>query len=178
MRKIAGAFRTTPVAALEAELGLLPADIRLEYKQQSYVARLLTLPDNHPVLQLCPNTFPKTLDREQAEETPANLTPWHMQNPLKPRYESRLTKALSSVNVIIQPQTNVETIDDNAAPPWNTKKVFDIHIPTGMKTETAEQHKKHHRSTLQDKKHLCKRQPHPQNSFLKITPQPTNLSSF
>jgi hypothetical protein len=32
--------------------------------------------------QLCPNTFPKTLDREQAEETPANLTPWHMQNPV------------------------------------------------------------------------------------------------
>jgi hypothetical protein len=32
MRKIAGAFRMTPVAALQAELGLPPADVRLEYK--------------------------------------------------------------------------------------------------------------------------------------------------
>jgi ribonuclease HI len=119
------------------------------------VARLLTLPDNHPVLQLCPNTFPKTLDREEGEETSANLTPWHMQNPLKPRYESRLTKALSSVNDIMQPQTTVETINDNVAPPWKTMKALDIHIPTGTKTKTAEQHKEHHRSTLHDKKHLC-----------------------
>ena len=28
MRKIAGAFKTTPIAALEAELGLPPADLR------------------------------------------------------------------------------------------------------------------------------------------------------
>jgi hypothetical protein len=47
MRKIAGVFKTMPVAALEAELELPPADIRLEYKQQSYVACLHTLPDNH-----------------------------------------------------------------------------------------------------------------------------------
>jgi hypothetical protein len=78
-----------------------------------------------------------------------------MQNPIKPRYKSRLTKSLSSVNAIIQPQTSVDTINDITAPPWKTKKVFDIHIPTGTKTETAEQHKKHHRSTLQEKKHLC-----------------------
>jgi hypothetical protein len=50
MRKIARAFKTKPVAALEAELGCPPTDIRLEYKQQSYVARLLTSPDDHPIL--------------------------------------------------------------------------------------------------------------------------------
>jgi ribonuclease HI len=33
-------------------------------------------------------------------------------------------------------------------------RVFEIYIPTGTKTETAEQHKEHHQSTLQDKKHL------------------------
>jgi hypothetical protein len=42
MRRITGAFKTTPVVALDAELGLQPADIRLEDKQQSYVARLVT----------------------------------------------------------------------------------------------------------------------------------------
>jgi hypothetical protein len=153
MRKIAGAFKTTPVPALEAELALPPADIRLEYKQQSYVACLLTLPINHPILQLCLNTFPKTLDREQEEEPLPNLTPWYTQHPLKRRYESRLTKALSAVIVIIQPQTTIKTISDNAASPWKTEKAF--HIPIRTKTEIAKQHKKHHQSTLQDKKHLC-----------------------
>jgi hypothetical protein len=52
------------VAALEAELALAPADIRLGYKQQSYTARLRMLPDNNRILQLCPNTFPNTLDIE------------------------------------------------------------------------------------------------------------------
>jgi hypothetical protein len=117
MRKIAGAFRTTPVAALEAELGLPPADIRLEYKQQSDAARLVTQPDNHPILQLCPNTFPKRLDREREVDVPPNLTPWHTQYLWKPRYESRLTKVLSTVNEVIQPQTSVETIDNSASSP-------------------------------------------------------------
>jgi hypothetical protein len=121
MRKIAEAFKTTPVAALEAELRLPLEDIRLEYKQQSYVPRLLTSPDNQPILQLCPNTFPKTLDREQQEKVPLNMTPWYMQYPLKPRYESRLTKALSAINVIIQPQTTIEALNDNPVPPLENR---------------------------------------------------------
>ena len=51
MRKIAGAFKTTPIAALEAELGLPPADLRLDRIQRAYATRLLTLPENHPVLK-------------------------------------------------------------------------------------------------------------------------------
>jgi hypothetical protein len=49
---------------------------------------LLTLPDNQPILQLCPNTFPKTLDREREADAPPTLTPWHMQDRWKPHYES------------------------------------------------------------------------------------------
>jgi hypothetical protein len=118
MRKIVGAFRATPVAALEAEQGLPLADIRREYKQQSYAARLLTPPNNHPILQLCPDTFPKTLDREREGDAPPNLTPWHIQHPRKRHYESRLTKILSGINDIIQPQTTVKTIDESATSPW------------------------------------------------------------
>jgi hypothetical protein len=112
------------VAALEVELGLPPTDIRLEYKQQSYMACLLTLPDDHQILPLCPNKFPKTLDWEQVDVAPPNLTAWYKQHPLKPHYESRLTQVLSAINVIIQPQTTVETISDNTASPWKTEKVL------------------------------------------------------
>ena len=75
MRKIAGAFKTTPIAALEAELGLPPANLRLDRIQRAYATRLLTLPENHPVLELCPDTFPKTLDNERESGVPGKFTP-------------------------------------------------------------------------------------------------------
>jgi hypothetical protein len=49
LRKIAGAFRTTPIAALEAEIALYPVDIRLDLRNRNYATRLLTLPDTHPL---------------------------------------------------------------------------------------------------------------------------------
>jgi hypothetical protein len=122
-----------PIVALEAEQGPPPADIQLEYKQQSYAARLLTPPENRPTLQLCRNTFPKTLDREREVDEPPNMTPWHTQHPWKPRYQSQLTKVPSTVTDIIQPQTTVETIDDSARSSWKNEEIFEIHIPTGKK---------------------------------------------
>jgi hypothetical protein len=56
---------------------------------------------------------------------------------------------------IIQPQTNVETIDDSATSSWENEEIFEIHIPTWTKTETAKQGKEQHQSTLQEKKLLC-----------------------
>ena len=117
MRKIAGAFKTTPIAALKAELGLPPADLRLDRIQRAYATRLLTLPQNHPVLDLCLDTFPKTLDNERENGVPGKYTPWHKVNPFKPRYESPLTHTLSHTNTNLQPQSIVEEIDVTAAAP-------------------------------------------------------------
>ena len=84
MRKIAGAFKTTPIAALEAELGLPPADLRLDRIQRAFTTSLLTLPENHPLLPLCPDTFPKTLDNER-QQSSGKFTSWHDQKPIEPR---------------------------------------------------------------------------------------------
>jgi ribonuclease HI len=80
--------------------------------------------------------------------------PWHIQYPQKRDYESRLTKILSGINDIIQPHTTFETIDESATSPWKNEEIFEIHIPTRTKTETANQHKEQPQSTVQDKKHL------------------------
>ena len=114
MRKIAGAFKTTPVATLKAELGLPPADLRLDRIQRAYATRHLTLPQNHPVLDLCPDTFPKTLDNERENGVTGKYTPWHKVNPLKPRYESRLTRILS--------HTNTNLPSNNHSPETNFRK--------------------------------------------------------
>ena len=137
MRKIAGALKTTSIAALEAELGLPPADLRLDRIQQAYATRLLTLPENHPVLELCPDTFPKTLDNERENGVPGKYTPWYEINPFKPRYESRLKRILSYTNTILQPQSIVEEIDVTADAPWDTYDKIDIQIHPGNKDAAA-----------------------------------------
>jgi len=57
-RRITGAFRTTPINILDAEAGLLPAAVRLNYNQTRYAVRLLTLPPTHPLIQRLPASFP------------------------------------------------------------------------------------------------------------------------
>ena len=155
MRKIAGAFKTTPIAALEAELGLPPADLRLDRIQRGYATRLLTLPDKHPVLQLCPESFPKTLDNERETGITKSHTPWHEQNPYKPKYESRLTRILSLLNPNLQPQSIIEEIDPIAAAPWDDMTYIDIHIPSGPKDIVAQQHREKHTHTHSDPSQLC-----------------------
>src|SRR3978361_2479789 len=109
--KIAGAFRTTPIAALEAEIGLFPIDIRLDLRTRNYAKRLLSLPDTHPLLPLCPNTFPKTLDNER-EDPPrqSKHTPCPTPSHNKKQYETRLDKTLAITRLHLQPQSIVKSI--------------------------------------------------------------------
>ena len=155
MRKIAGAFKTTPIAALEAELGLPPADLRLDRIQCAYATRLLTLPENHPVLELCPDIFPKTLDNEPECGVTGKFTPWHETNPFKPEYESRLTRILSYTNTTLQPQSIIEEIDVAAPAPWDFTKKIDIQIHPGNKDTAAQQHRDKHFFTHANATHLC-----------------------
>ena len=155
MRKIAGAFKTTPIAALEAELGLPPADLRLDRIQRAYATHLLTLPENHPVLELSPDTFPKTLNNERENGVPGIHTPWHEVNPFKHQYESRLTRILSYTNTILQPQSMVEEIDITATAPWDATNNIDIQIHPGNKDIAPHQHREKDFFTHANATHLC-----------------------
>ena len=155
MRKIAGALKTTPIAALEAELGLPPADLRLDRIQRAYATRLFTLPENHPVLELCPDTFPKTRDNERESGVPGKFTPWYEIKPSKPRYKSRLTQILSYTNTIHQPQSIIEEIDVTADASSDTSNNIDIQIHPGNKDATAQQHHDKHFFTHANATHLC-----------------------
>ena len=155
MRKIAGAFKTTPIAALEAELGLPPADLRLDRIQHAYATRLLTLPENHPVLELCPDSFRKTLDNEQESGVPGKFTPWHETNAFKPKYESHLTRILSYNNTTIQPQSIIEEIDLTATAPWDATNKIDIQVHPGNKDIATQQHRDQHFLTHANATHLC-----------------------
>src|SRR5205085_8107504 len=153
MRKIAGAFKTTPITVLEAELGLPAADLRLDKTQRAYATRLFTLPKNHPLLPLCPDTFPKTLDNER-EEIPGNYTHWHEKEPNKPKYSSRLTRILSKINTTVQPSSTIEEINVTADSPWDDSNALDIHISIGPKDVVAQNHKEKHIFTHANVEHL------------------------
>ena len=155
MRKIAGAFKTTPTAALKAELALPPADLRLDRIQRPYATHLLTLPQNHPVLDFCPDTISKTLDDERENGVPGKYTPWHEVNPFTPGYESRLTRILSHTNTNLQPQSIVEEIDITAAAPWDETNHIDIQIHPGNKDIPTQQHRDKHFFTHVNASHLC-----------------------
>src|SRR5205807_3956423 len=154
MKKIAGAFKTTPIAALEAELGLPPANLRLNRIQRAFTARLFTLPENHPLLPLCPDTFPKTLDNER-QPPPGTFTPWYDQKPDKPRYESRLIRNLSLMNGNIQPQSIIEEIDVSANATWDDTSFIDIQIPIGPKDIVAQKHREKHFFTHANSEQIC-----------------------
>ena len=57
LRKILGAFRTTPIAALQTE-ALPPVHVRLHHAQRRYAIRILTMQKDHPIRRQCPVTFP------------------------------------------------------------------------------------------------------------------------
>ena len=60
MRRVAGAFKTTSIKALEAEVELMPTTQRLLDKHRKYAIRMLQVADTHPVRQCIDETESST----------------------------------------------------------------------------------------------------------------------
>jgi len=60
-RRILGAFRTSPTAALEIEAATLPIPLRLDRLCKRYAYRVLQMPSDHPIRQRTPSTYPSTI---------------------------------------------------------------------------------------------------------------------
>jgi len=58
LRKILGAFRTSPIAAMELEAAVLPVRIRFEKICQNYALRAIQLDQDHPIKKRTPDSFP------------------------------------------------------------------------------------------------------------------------
>ncbi len=65
MRKILGAFRTSPCAAMELESATLPPHIRLDKTCMLYALRITTLSENHPIRQRTPYNYPPGFETGQ-----------------------------------------------------------------------------------------------------------------
>ena len=58
LRKILGAFKTSPSAAMEIEARVKSTTAQLNYKTRVYASRVMTLAENHLIRLQTPITFP------------------------------------------------------------------------------------------------------------------------
>jgi ribonuclease HI len=137
LRKIAGAFRTTPVAALEAEQEVPPVVSRLNLQQKKYALRVMMMKDTHPIRTRCPDTFPPSATSQREESD--YYCPWNRLENRSAPYETQLDRVLSRVNTLVLERENVETVDITHPAPWETVNIH-TEILKKSKDEAAELH--------------------------------------
>jgi hypothetical protein len=81
-------MKTTPIAPLIAEAGLLPATTLLNDRQRKYVARLVGLPEGHQAKNVLPT---KITNGNQEEEPDEDYTPCQVK-PVRAGLGTRLAK--------------------------------------------------------------------------------------
>lgn len=76
-------YRSTPIAPLMSEAGLIPAEIMLDYRQRRYAHRLLTLPDGHPTKDILPVSLRLGDGSVQPGELPENDEIWSLNQKVR-----------------------------------------------------------------------------------------------
>ena len=64
LRKALGAFRTSPIAAMEIEAAILPVRIRFDKICKNYAFRAIQLDQEHPIKKRMPDSFPFSIGED------------------------------------------------------------------------------------------------------------------
>lgn len=117
MRKIAGAFRTTPIPVLESELAIPPVNNRLDNLHRKYAARTIRMPLIHPIHKQLPESFPGSGNVNVEEEggTPGNCK--------GKQYNKQLERILQTISDWIQPEDDLEVTQYNGNARWEKIKI-------------------------------------------------------
>ena len=82
-REITGMYRSTLNAPLMSEVGLIPTEIMLDYRQRRYAHHLLTLPDGHPTKDILPVSLRLGDGSVQPGELPENDEIWYLNQKVR-----------------------------------------------------------------------------------------------
>ena len=100
LRKILGAFNTTPTGALQNEAALPETSVRLNHLLRKYALRVINMPETHPIRTRCPSTYPPFYETEEEEEM-QRFTPWDDDpTPQKP-HRTHLISTLSTLRTCL-----------------------------------------------------------------------------
>jgi ribonuclease HI len=111
--RILSAFRTVATTTLEVEAHVLPTHLRLRHRAQRTIAKLHTLPRNHPIWS-------------------ALLRAQRRRNNIGTSSRFPMAEALKTMN--LERLDELETIDPSPLPPWRTEPFTDIEIGSDRET--------------------------------------------
>ncbi|SLM36388.1 reverse transcriptase [Lasallia pustulata] len=118
LRKILGAFRTSPGAAMEIEASIEPVKVRLNKKCRKYALRVTTLPENHCIRQRIPMSYPPESSIGQKVPIQGNYLDWNQNAQRKSqRHPTQLIRILNSISTLIPTGTKLDS-QSAANPPW------------------------------------------------------------
>jgi ribonuclease HI len=152
LRRILGAFKTSPTAALECEAAIPPPGIRLDHKMWKYAIRVISMDADHPIRQHCPPDFPPDHDVERWAPHPLHCSQWNSP-PSKDPYVLRLDRILSSLRHHIHETSILETTSKTSFAPWFTNHLETL-IPPGKKDQVAAMHKRTYETFAPNPNHL------------------------
>jgi hypothetical protein len=118
IRSILGAFKTTPLAALEAEAAIPPTEIRLFQLKRRYSMKLISAPEFHPLRRRCPDDYPPYYDTGPNQEDEYTC-PWYLPTD-NPPPNFRIDKILNLMTRWIMPNHDLETISYIHDKPWRS----------------------------------------------------------
>ena len=111
--RILSAFRTVATTTLEVEAYILPTHLRLRHRAQRTIARLHTLPRDHPIWS--------ALQRAQRRR-----------DNMRSRYRFPLAETLKTMDP--SRLATLETIDPRPLPPWRAEAFAEIEIKSDRET--------------------------------------------
>ncbi len=142
-KKILGAFRSSPSAALELESAILPPKLRLDKTSELYALRIATLSENHPIRQRTPYTYPPELETGfDIDEN--HYLDWnqHPNSLIKKKHPTQLIKVLYSLCKYLPDRLNLEvsTLKELNNAPWHVFSDIDIQISKADKKLATVEH--------------------------------------
>ncbi|RDB27809.1 putative RNA-directed DNA polymerase from transposon BS [Hypsizygus marmoreus] len=153
LRHIAGAFRTTPIKALEIDLAIPPISLALDLANARYADRLHKLNTTNPVIQRLP-------DEWRAGSPATTPPPLPSQKPTRSKKRRKLTQLETIAAQTYRPAEG-ERIVSFIAPPWRkTAQDFGARLtvrgapPDIKKKEAAEAHNEMIQDLLTDHSRL------------------------
>ena len=146
LRKVLGAFKTSPVKAMEIEASILPVKIRFEKICQNYAYRTLLLGQNHPIRKRVPESFPSNRN-EEIEINWNKYLDWNQRDQLNIKiYPTQLYRILNSIAGVI-PSLNIENMGPQKWAPWRENPINFM----ALKNDIERHHSQEIKEILQNK---------------------------
>ena len=125
---------------MELEADIEPVKVRLNKKCRKYALRVIILPENHPVRQRTPHSYPPEEISGQEIPIELNYLDWN-QNSHSQKHSTQLIRVLNSISTLIPTGAKIED-QSTINTPWQktTSELADLNISKEDKEVVTKKH--------------------------------------